>query len=98
MTQGMPGQAGILRMAGRTLLLPRDTFTHGEFRARHALPCTAQLYQSSISCPGNARSRADGSRSHSHAQEDPRALAELGTGIGKREVCSRQGNKKTARG
>lgn len=30
MTQGMPGQAGILQMAGRALLLPQDTFTQSE--------------------------------------------------------------------
>lgn len=30
MTQGMSGQAGILRMAGRAQLLPQDSFIHGE--------------------------------------------------------------------
>lgn len=30
MTQRMPGQAGILWMAGRALLLPQDRLTHGE--------------------------------------------------------------------
>lgn len=83
-------------MASRALLLPQDTLTRDELQGffaclaqglglwdRGVLPCTARLSQNSISCPGNAKSRAGGSRSHSHAQEGPRALAELGTGTGK---------------
>lgn len=92
MTQRMPGQAGILWMAGRALLLPQDRLTHGELEGFFTrlgqglgLSSCARLGYTSAPSPalGMPKVGADGSKSHSHAQEDPRALAELGTGAGK---------------
>lgn len=111
MTQRMPGQAGILWMAGRALLLPQDRLTHGELEGfftclGQGLGLRSCAQPGYTSAPSPALGMPKAGLMAARAAAMPRKIPEPWQSWAQEqesegfagEFCSRQGKKKTPRG